>query len=91
MKGLGAELLKLKEVTVTQIKTKEADGIDVLFVEWKTDTVRLRSFSSSFFFVLFPMVALTLEPRSLQCGRRRWTATRPGCQKARPRRPRRRH
>ncbi|ELR15845.1 heme NO binding domain containing protein [Acanthamoeba castellanii str. Neff] len=38
VKGLGAELLKLKEVTVTQIKTKEADGIDVLFVEWKTDT-----------------------------------------------------
>jgi hypothetical protein len=45
VKGLGAELLKLKEVTVTQIKTKEADGIDVLFVEWKTDTVRLHSFS----------------------------------------------
>ncbi len=59
MKGLGAELLKLKEVTVTQIKTKEADGIDVLFVEWKTDTVRLHSFSFSFFFVLFPMVEFT--------------------------------
>jgi hypothetical protein len=62
VKGLGAELLKLKEVTVTQIKTKEADGIDVLFVEWKTDTVPLRSFSFSFF---FPMVALTLGPRSV--------------------------
>jgi hypothetical protein len=46
VKGLGVELLKLKEVRVTQIKFKEADGIDVLHVEWKTDAPeaeRLRS------------------------------------------------
>jgi hypothetical protein len=40
VKGLGSELLKLREVSVTQIKTREADGIDVLQVVWQTEAVK---------------------------------------------------